>query len=88
MKRDDKWLKGLIAGEFVVIALHLSSKFWMSRVCGEFIRPEGANCFEFWLNRYQTLLSGGATLLAGYWAYVAVQKQIMQGYVLTVLKLA
>jgi len=37
---------------------------------------QSANCFEFWLNRYQTLIGGILTLIAGSFAYVAAQNQI------------
>ena len=37
---------------------------------------QAANCFEFWLNRYQTMISGLLALSAAVVAYLAAKLQI------------
>ena len=78
----EKWLKRLITVEFVVIVVFASSISWAPHACDLKIVPaeiKDSNafvCFEFWLNRYQTMLSGLLALIAGSFAYFAARSQI------------
>jgi len=46
------------------------------KIGADAVPEEATKCFEFWLNRYQTLIGGVLTLIAGSFAYFAAQKQI------------
>jgi hypothetical protein len=41
-------------------------------------KDEAHSCFEYWLNRYQSLIGGMLALFGAYLAFSAVQKQIRQ----------
>ncbi len=41
-------------------------------------KDEAYSCFEYWTNRYQSLIGAIATLVAAYFAYRAVRRQIDQ----------
>jgi len=68
-----------VAAPVVVVALAVSLLEPFAchvKIGPDLVPEEAAKCFEFWLNRYQTLIGGVLTLIAGSFAYFAAQKQI------------
>jgi hypothetical protein len=81
MKSDDRWV-WLFAGVMVILPLIFVASSIEPYACSlkivsdDIQGQKAANCFEFWLNRYQTLVGGFLTVIAGSFAYFAAQKQI------------
>ena len=81
MKADDRWI-WLFAGVMVILPLMFVASSVEPYVCGlkivasEIEKGNAANCFEFWVNRYQTMVSGVTALSAAFVAYLAAKAQI------------
>ena len=63
----------------LVIAFSAADNGWCTKATAtEVAKGEGLGCFEYWLNRYQTLLGGVLALAGAYLAFSAVRSQIGQ----------
>lgn len=71
------WLTFLI----VIFSLATASiaqdgAFCSAKALDAISRSDGMSCFEFWLNRYQTLIAGSFALIAAAIGFQAVRRQI------------
>lgn len=78
IRRWAPWIgAGLVLLAFVILEIRINDVCWNERAVKALKINEAAGCFDYWLNRYQTLVGVGVASLAVIFAWIGVKRQVV-----------